>query len=137
MGHGERALAADPARFATTISEGFDSFLSRPCASSCSSTAPSRPSNVVQTGVPSATASLFMVPPAETTRSESATRLGRVDGVLGDHEAARATELLALLHGSRQHHGLRCPAARSSTWREEVVLEAVVERDRRAGCAPP
>ena len=45
---------------------------SRPSAISASSTAPGRPSNVVQTGVPSATASRFMVPPAEITRSAKA-----------------------------------------------------------------
>ena len=42
---------------------------SRPSAISRSSTAPRRPSNVVHTGVPSATASRFIVPPAETTTS--------------------------------------------------------------------
>ena len=41
----------------------------RPSAISRSSTAPGRPSKVVYTGTPSATASRFIVPPAEITRS--------------------------------------------------------------------
>ncbi len=36
---------------------------------SLASTAPSSPVKIVRTGVPSATASRFIVPPAETTRS--------------------------------------------------------------------
>ena len=46
-----------------------------PSAISPSSTAPIVPAKVVHTGVPSATASRFIVPPAETTRSARAIRL--------------------------------------------------------------
>ena len=48
---------------------GSSSLRSRPSRSRASSTAPSLPSKVVNTGVPNATASRFMVPPAEITRS--------------------------------------------------------------------
>jgi hypothetical protein len=56
----------------TSTSSARVSMRSRPSAISRSSTAPSRPSNVVHTGVPSATASRFIVPPADTTTSASA-----------------------------------------------------------------
>ena len=108
------------------------SLRSRPSRSSASSTAPSRPSKVVQTGVPSATASRFMVPPAEITRSASATRLGASIARSGTRKP-------------RSRSSARCAGVRGSTtaWtsaqalehlREQRVLEAVVERDlgRRA-----
>ena len=46
-----------------------------PRARACSSTPPSRPSKIDQTGVPSTAASRFIVPPADTSTSASATRL--------------------------------------------------------------
>ena len=61
--------------FASTSASASVSSASRPSAISPSSTAPIVPANVVHTGVPSATASRFIVPPAETTRSASAIRL--------------------------------------------------------------
>ena len=79
----DRASARDRARttsppvafFASTSASASVSSASRPSAISPSSTAPIVPANVVHTGVPSATASRFIVPPAETTRSASAIRL--------------------------------------------------------------
>ena len=61
--------------FSSTSASASVSSASRPSAIRPSSTAPILPANVVQTGVPSATASRFIVPPAETTRSASAIRL--------------------------------------------------------------
>ena len=76
MSAGSRVAASRPPSFFSSTSEpGSRSSRKRPSAISPSSTAPIRPANVVQTGVPSATASRFIVPPAETTRSASATRL--------------------------------------------------------------
>ena len=67
--------APAPRRFSSRSSAAERSACSRPFSIRSWSTAPIRPANVVKTGVPSATASRFIVPPAETTRSASATRL--------------------------------------------------------------
>src|SRR3954467_7619350 len=67
-----RWITPAPSRLTSSIARGSDSGRSRPSRISASSTPPSRPPYVVYTGVPSATASRFMVPPADTTRSARA-----------------------------------------------------------------
>ena len=110
---------------------------SRPAATRCSSTAPRRPANVVYTGVPRATASRFIVPPAETTRSAAATRLCASTACAGTSSDGRPSAISPC-----------CPCVRGSTtaWtrgvgaepaehlRKQRVAVAVVERDvgRRA-----
>ena len=68
---GSRRMRNSPfaGRCVTSIWPGSSSLRSRPSRSSASSTAPSLPSKVVNTGAPNATASRFIVPPAEITRS--------------------------------------------------------------------
>ena len=56
------ATRAETSRLASVTSSACCSIRSRPSAISRSSTAPRRPWNVVHTGVPSATASRFIVP---------------------------------------------------------------------------
>ena len=92
-----------------------------------SSTAPGRPSNVVHTGVPSATASRFMVPPALITRSASATSDWASMACSGTMKPSSCGPLRG---HAREHHGLRA-AQPLQDGGEDVVLEAVVERDRR------
>jgi hypothetical protein len=62
-------------RFSSSSARGSVSGRNRPSRISISSTPPIRPPYVVYTGTPSAAASRFIVPPAETTRSASAIRL--------------------------------------------------------------
>ena len=87
-----------------------------------------RPSKVVQTGVPSATASRFIVPPAETTRSAKA--------ISDCASIARSGTMKPPPRSSARCSGVRgsttaCVAAQALEHRaEDVVLEAVVERDR-------
>ena len=70
------ARRARPAAWARRRSRAASSSsFSRPSRTSCSSTPPSGPSNIDHTGVPSTAASRFIVPPAETSTSASATRL--------------------------------------------------------------
>ena len=103
----------------------------RPSAISRSSTAPSRPSNVVHTGVPSATASRFIVPPAEITRSAyaisdcaSIARSGTMKPPAAPaRRAARACA--AARRSGLARAAARAPRANSG------VLEAVVERHGR------
>ena len=68
---GERAAGLG----SKAIASASESSCSRPSRTSCSSTPPSGPSNIDHTGVPSTAASRFIVPPAETSTSASATRL--------------------------------------------------------------
>ena len=77
MSFGSRRTRADSTslRFSTSSARGSVSGRSRPSRISISSTPPIRPPYVVYTGTPSAAASRFIVPPAETTRSASAIRL--------------------------------------------------------------
>ena len=107
---------------------GSSSFRRRPSRMSFSSTAPRRPSKVVKTGVPSATASRFMVPPAEITRSDSAIRLCASIARSGHDQAADRLYLLPLSGRSRQHHGLGGALQAIEHGAEQGVLEAVVER---------
>ena len=55
----------------------------------------------------------------------------RVDRALGDDEAAGALQLGALVGDARQDDGLGLVAQAAQDVAEEVVLEAVVEGDRR------
>ena len=64
-----------------------------------------RPSNIDQTGVPSTAASRFIVPPAETSRSASATRLRPSTGALAARSRARG----------RARDASRCSGVRAST----------------------
>ena len=113
---------------APRVSPAAASGRSRPSRqSACSSTAaePARERRV-RPGSPSAAASRFIVPPAETARSASATRLGASTARSGTCSPGRPTraDRRALLGRARQHdrvHRLVAP---------EPVEHAV----RRAGC---
>ena len=74
---GSRRTRSDSSgtRFSSSSARGSVSGRNRPSRISISSTPPIRPPYVVYTGTPSAAASRFIVPPAETTRSASAIRL--------------------------------------------------------------
>ena len=61
-----------------------------PRATSISSTAPSRPSKIDHTGVPSTAASRFIVPPAETRASAQRDQAAPVHRALGRRSCARA-----------------------------------------------
>ena len=91
-----------------------------------SSTAPSRPWNVVQTGRAERDGlAVHRAAGGHDEVGEGDQRL-RVDRALGDDEAA-AAQLRALLRRARQDDGLR--AAQALEHRaEHVVLEAVIER---------
>ena len=98
---------------------------SRPSFTRALSTAPSRPANVVYTGTPSATASRFIVPPAETTRSASATRLSAsiaCSGTTSGRETS-SEDVVALLGGPRKDDGAHV----------FVATRAARERRRTAG----
>ena len=56
---------------------------SQPSFKSCASTAPSRPRKTVYVGTPNKAASLFIVPPAPTTRSAFATSESPSTAVFG------------------------------------------------------
>ena len=83
----------------------------RPSRRSRSSTAPRRPSKVVNTGVPSATASRFMVPPAEITRSANAIRLWASIACSGTMQAAHRLDLAPLRRRCAAAPPSACPAA--------------------------
>ncbi len=119
--------ALEAARFSSATSSARLSRRKRPSAISASSTAPRRPSNVVQTGVPSATASRFIVPPAETTRSANAIS---DCASIARSGTMKPSQLGALLGRAREHDGLLAPQAVEHRG-EQRVLEAVVERDGR------
>ena len=124
--------------FASTSASASVSSTIRPSAIRPSSTAPSLPANVVQTGVPSATASRFIVPPAETTRSASAIRLCAsiaCSGTTSDGSAAsRIASRCAGVRGKDDGLDAGIAAEPLEHVGEERVAVAVVERDlgRRA-----
>ena len=86
------------------------------------------PRTACETGVPSATASRFIVPPAETTRSARATRLCASIARSGTTTPPKRRDLRALLGRAREHHRLGLLAQPLEHPREQRVLEAVVER---------
>ena len=139
MSAGSRVAARDAdAFFSSTSDPASRSSRAARRAISPSSTAPILPAKVVQTGVPSATASRFIVPPAETTRSAERDEALRVDRVLGDDERRQggAEQRVALSRRARQHdrlHGVVAAEPLEHFGKERVAV-AVVERDlgRRA-----
>ena len=116
-------------------SAGSVSIRSRPSAISCSSTAPGRPSKIDQTGVPSTAASRFMVPPAETSRSASATRLRPSTGLRNEHAGqAERCDRVRLLGRAADDDRLRVAGvgdALQQPGKERVLGAAEVERVRR------
>ena len=97
-----------------------------------------RPLKVVNTGVPSATASRFIVPPALTTRSAKAIRLWASIARSGTIRLAapQRPHRVALALGARDHHRLRlggrAPGARSSPLVEVVAGVVLGGLGRRA-----
>ena len=85
--------------------------------------------------MPSATASRFMVPPAEITRSAKAIRLCASTARSGTMKPAERLDLRALSGRAGQHHGLRVRAAVRARARR-AGSRSGGRATPRAGCAP-
>ena len=103
--------------------------------------APSCPSNIDHTGVPSTAASRFIVPPAETSRSASATRLrpstARSGTISARGRAPRRRVAARSVRG--EHDRLRALGAQplQHAGQQRALAAAEVERVGRARCGRP
>ena len=130
-GRGARASPAPRSRLRSSICSGRASRRMPPGGDQrARRRRPSRPSNVVQTGVPSATASRFIVPPALITRSACAISDCASIACAGTMKPPAASSSARWDVDARQHDRLGAAHALEHG-REQLVLEAVVERDRR------
>ena len=111
-----RRRAPASARLSTSDVVDVGEQLQPALSTSRSSTPPSRPSNIDHTGVPSAAASRFIEPPADTSASANATS-ERASIARGGHDDAAEAELrdvARLLGVADEHDGLRALRRRAA-----------------------